>query len=63
MPLYEFACADCGKVFESIRRLSDTEAPPCPQCGSTNTQKKISGFKMLSGQKKVEAGTPGRGFT
>jgi putative FmdB family regulatory protein len=43
MPLYEYRCKDCGTEFE--KRLSFSEAdqlPPCPECASAHTQKKLS---------------------
>ncbi len=63
MPMYEFACSHCGHVFEKIRRLSDEGAPLCPNCGSTETQKKISGFAVGSGGANTVAPPPSRGFT
>ncbi len=42
MPIYEYACADCGERFETLVR-SDT-IPQCPQCCSTDLAKQISVF-------------------
>ncbi|MDR2892579.1 MAG: zinc ribbon domain-containing protein [Deltaproteobacteria bacterium] len=34
MPIYEYCCADCHKVFEEwTRRIDDKDAQPCPDCG------------------------------
>ena len=33
MPIYEYACHDCGREFETLVR-SDT-VPACPRCHST----------------------------
>jgi putative FmdB family regulatory protein len=32
MPLYDFACAACGRVFEELVP-ADAPAPACPGCG------------------------------
>ncbi len=34
MPLYEYYCRKCDKVFETLRSLRQSEQPaPCPACG------------------------------
>ncbi len=42
MPIYEYACKDCGQQFEALVR-SDT-VPACPQCHSTALEKQLSVF-------------------
>lgn len=42
MPIYEYACQDCGQEFELLVR-SDT-VPACPQCHTTHLEKKLSVF-------------------
>jgi putative FmdB family regulatory protein len=42
MPIYECACHDCGREFETLVR-SDT-VPACPQCRSTQLEKRLSVF-------------------
>ncbi len=33
MPLYEYYCESCDKVFERLRAISDSEKPAaCPDC-------------------------------
>ena len=33
MPLYEYYCEKCDKVFEALRSLHSSEEPaPCPDC-------------------------------
>ena len=41
MPIYEYACPSCGHEFEKIIRFKDP-SPPCPECASTDVQKKLS---------------------
>ena len=34
MPLYEYYCLDCMKIFEIIKKLKDFDKPvKCPYCG------------------------------
>ena len=44
MPLYEFHCAKCDSVTETLiwRSKSQSEAVACAHCGSTKTTKLIS---------------------
>lgn len=32
MPIYEYCCHDCGKVFEEIQKFSDPPLTACPEC-------------------------------
>ncbi len=42
MPIFEYACRDCGQEYEVLIRGS--EAPVCPACGSAEAEKKLSTF-------------------
>ena len=42
MPIYEYACHQCGREFETLVR-SGTVAD-CPSCHSTDLEKKLSVF-------------------
>ena len=45
MPIYEYACADCGTKFEKFVRTTDAQAEIyCPKCGSAKTEKAFSSF-------------------
>ncbi len=41
MPIYEFACRQCGNEFEKIVSFSAKGAPNCPQCGSDQVERHI----------------------
>ena len=43
MPLFEYKCSDCDREFEVLVGSSDTDIP-CPDCGSTHTERKLSAF-------------------
>lgn len=45
MPIYEFACKECGHPFETmVRSYSAVDEVVCPSCGSPQVKKKISVF-------------------
>ena len=46
MPLYEFACADCGQRFEALVR--DSTPPACPGCQGQNLERLLSLFSVNS---------------
>ncbi len=43
MPIYEYACGGCGKVFEElILRRSDEAELACPECSSREVSRQMS---------------------
>ena len=48
MPIYEYACRDCEKVFEARLARSDSPAPACPHCGAKRPNKLLSAFAVAS---------------
>ncbi|MBA4176571.1 MAG: zinc ribbon domain-containing protein [Leptothrix sp. (in: Bacteria)] len=42
MPIFEYACQDCGREFETLVRSHTV--PTCPQCHSTQLSKRLSVF-------------------
>lgn len=42
MPIYEYKCRGCDKVFEELFFSEPQEALPCPNCSSTETEKIMS---------------------
>lgn len=42
MPIYEFACQDCGYEFEKIQSFSDSSTPGCPNCQGRHVQRRMS---------------------
>lgn len=47
MPLYEYACEDCGETFEELVSLRDRHNKRvCPNCGSEQVQRLVSTFAM-----------------
>ena len=43
MPIYEYACQGCGKVFEElVIRRSDEADVKCPRCGKHDVARQMS---------------------
>ena len=48
MPIYEYACPDCGYTYDHMQKLADAPINACPKCASTKYYKKLSaaGFAL-----------------
>lgn len=56
MPLYEYKCRSCARVFESYRRLSDEKTiETCPACGGTAER---LGISLVSAKGPGSGGSP-----
>ncbi|MBL9135831.1 MAG: zinc ribbon domain-containing protein [Verrucomicrobiales bacterium] len=56
MPIYEFACPKCRKIFSFLsKRLNPDRTPVCPKCGYNRLEKQMSGFAMLKGVPEPKA--------
>ena len=50
MPIYEFACPRCRKIFSFLsKRMAPDRLPVCPKCGNKKLAKQISRFAMTRG--------------
>lgn len=66
MPIYEFACPKCRKIFSFLSKRVNPDRPPvCPKCGNTKMDKQLSRFAMSRNLKEPaakggpeDAGTP-----
>jgi putative FmdB family regulatory protein len=47
MPLFEFACRECGNKFEYLTRAG--QSPACPSCHSADLEKQLSVFAVNAG--------------
>lgn len=42
MPIFEYACKSCGKIFEKLQLAGRELEINCPACASADVEKKIS---------------------
>ena len=51
MPIYEYACSECGHTLEKLQKLTDAPLKDCPECGKPALQKQVSaaGFRLAGG--------------
>ena len=56
MPIYEFACPKCRRIFSFLsKRVNPGRLPVCPKCGNKKMSKQISRFTMSKGLKEPAA--------
>jgi putative FmdB family regulatory protein len=56
MPIYEFACPKCRRIFSFLsKRMNPDRLPVCPKCGSKKMAKQVSRFAMSRGLKEPAA--------
>jgi putative FmdB family regulatory protein len=59
MPIYEFYCAPCHRLFRFLSRSVDVATrPACPRCGHAPLERRPSIFAVSRGLKEPEAGGP-----
>lgn len=58
MPIYEYACLDCGEHFETMRMMKDADTPiACLKCESEHTSRLLSMFFAHSDGRAVAGGS------
>jgi len=58
MPIYEFACPKCRKIYSFLsKRVNPDHLPTCPKCGNKKLKKEVSRFAMSRGLKEPAAKT------
>ena len=68
MPIYEYECAECGHLLETIQKMSEDPLKDCPSCNRPALKRLLSaaGFQLKgtgwyatdfknSGQKKTDS--------
>ena len=49
MPIFEFVCEECNRVFEElVRSVSTIDEVICPGCQSERVKKKLSTFASMT---------------
>jgi putative FmdB family regulatory protein len=50
MPIYEFACPKCRRIFSFLsKRVNPDRLPVCPKCGNKKMSRQISRFALTRG--------------
>lgn len=50
MPMYEYRCAECGRLSEQLRRMSDADTNvECPYCASKKVERQFSACAIGGG--------------
>jgi putative FmdB family regulatory protein len=51
MPIFEFACRECGSQFEELmsHAMMASRGAVCPDCGSPDVERRLSAFATGSG--------------
>jgi putative FmdB family regulatory protein len=42
MPIYEYACKNCGHTLDELQKMSDDPLTDCPECGESKLKRLIS---------------------
>lgn len=62
MPIFEYACDDCGTKFEKlVRRSADANAVRCPSCGQDHLTTQYSTFAARATEPGAAAQPSGGG--
>ena len=57
MPIYEFACPACRRIYSFLsRKLNPDGSPVCPKCGNKKLVKQMSAFAAPRGAKEPSGG-------
>jgi len=60
MPIYEFSCQACGRVFDLLVLAGDQAELKCPDCGGQDIVKLMSAASHTFGQSNYKCqGGPG----
>jgi putative FmdB family regulatory protein len=60
MPIYEFYCPHCHRLFNFLSRSVNTDkVPPCPRCEGKDLARRVSAFAISKGRKEEPARVSG----
>lgn len=62
MPIYEYKCSSCQKIFEVFQRITEDPLASCPDChGSVKKLVSMSAFHLKGGGWYADGYSSGRG--
>ncbi len=56
MPVYSFACKDCGEAFTKLVAIKEKDQVACPDCGSGDLKQVFGRFNYVKVSKKYNPG-------
>ena len=57
MPIYEFYCGDCHRIFSFFSKtVNTTRQPPCPKCHRLKLERQVSAFAAIRRRPGGEGG-------
>jgi putative FmdB family regulatory protein len=59
MPIYEYACRNCGHAFECLVHAGRDKEVVCPDCGARDPRKMVSCFGIGGGSSRIKAFSSG----
>ncbi|MCD4653893.1 zinc ribbon domain-containing protein [bacterium] len=60
MPIYEYKCESCGKIFSRfIKSINSNYSVNCPECNNSDVKRLFSSFSSVSGSVNNSAGSCG----
>lgn len=55
MPIYQYLCPHCNRIYDFLARtVTPTRAPVCPRCGAADLAKQVSRFAVVRGGGSAE---------
>ena len=55
MPIYEFYCSACHRIFNFLSRKAGTSRrPACPRCGKPRLERRVSRFAISKGRSEPD---------
>lgn len=55
MPIYEYDCPGCGRLFDKRLPMTEADQAVCPHCGSTHPKRRLSRV-AIKGTAKMSGG-------
>ncbi len=56
MPMYEYDCPGCGRLFEKRVPMSSADHTDCPHCGNTHPKRRLSRINIKGQAQSSGAG-------
>ena len=57
MPIYEFYCSDCHRIFSFLsRKVGGSRRPACPRCDRPRLERRVSRFAISKGRSEPDQG-------